>query len=166
MNKMQEIRIEKVSLNIGVGEAGEKLKKAKTLLERLAGVKPVETKGKKKIPTWGVRPGLPIGVKVTIRKNVDELLKRLIEAKEKIINKTSFTSSGVNFGIDEYIYIPGMDYDPELGIMGLDVSVVMSRPGARITKRHLKTASIGKRHVIKPEEAIKFMVDKYGVIVK
>lgn len=166
MNKMQEIRIEKLCLNIGVGEAGEKLKKAKILLERLSGVKPVETKGKKKIPTWGVRPGLPIGTKVTIRKNVDELLKRLIEAKEKVLNKSSFSSSGVSFGVDEYIYIPGMDYDPDLGIMGIDVNVVMSRPGARVTKRNLKTASIGKRHIIKPEEAIKFMKDKYGVIIK
>lgn len=163
---MREIRIEKLSINIGIGEAGDKLKKAKKLVEKLTGSTAVLTTGKKKIPALGVRPGLPIGVKVTIRKNVNELLKRLLEAKEQVLKKESFTINGVSFGIDEYIHIPGMDYDPELGIMGMDVSVVLERRGYRVKRRKIKPSVVGKKHLITPEEAIKFMKDNYGVIAK
>jgi len=163
---MKEISIEKICINIGVGEAGDKLKKAKTLLERLTGKKAVVTKGKKKIPSLGVRPGLPIGVKVTVRGDVKKLLARLIEAGEKLINKKSFTNSGVSFGVEEYLHIPGMDYDPELGIMGMDVSVVLKRPGLRVSKRRFKKSRVGKKQLISVEESIKFMEKNYGVIVK
>ncbi|MFA5405999.1 MAG: 50S ribosomal protein L5 [Candidatus Nanoarchaeia archaeon] len=166
MSSINEIKIEKLCINIGVGEAGDKLNKAKKLLERLTGKKAVITIGKKKIPTLGVRPGLPIGVKITLRKNVDELLKRLIESKEMIINKSSFTSSGVSFGVDEYLHIPGVDYDPEIGIMGLDVTVVLEKPGYRIKKRSFKTSKVGVNQLITVEDSIKFMTEKYGVIVK
>ncbi len=163
---MRELRIEKVSINIGVGEAGDKLNKAKKLLERLTGKKAVITKGKKKIPSLNVRPGLPIGVKITLRKGVNDLLKRLIEAKEMIIPKKSFTNRGVSFGIDEYLHIPGVEYDPELGIMGMDVTVVLSRPGFRVSKRKLKKTHVGKNHLISVDECIEFMKKNYGVIVK
>ncbi len=165
MNKMREIRIEKLCLNIGVGEAGEKLKKAKILLERLTNCKATITKGKKKAPALGVRPGLPIGVKVTVRKNIDELLKRLLEAKEYTLKASSFTSSGVSFGVDEYLHIPGMDYDPEIGIFGMDVNVVLMRPGYRVARRKIKRSKVGKNHLIKKEESIQFMKEKYGVKV-
>lgn len=164
MNKMKEISIEKICLNIGVGEPGEKLKKAKKLLKMLTGHQPVVTKGKKKEPGLGVRPGLPIGVKVTIRDG-DELLKRLLEANENTISKKSFTNSGVSFGVEEYLLIPGLDYDPELGIMGLDVSVVLKRSGYRVSKRRIKKSKVGKNHLITVDESIKFMKDNYGVIV-
>ena len=163
---MKEIKIEKLCINIGVGEAGDKLKKAQKLLEILTNRKPIITKGKKKIPTLGVRPGLPIGVKVTIRRNIKELLDRLLEAKERVINKGSFTDSGVSFGVEEYLLIPGMDYDPELGIMGMDVTVVLKRPGFRIKNRKIKRSKVGKNQLITVDESIKFMKEKYGVIVK
>jgi large subunit ribosomal protein L5 len=166
MSKIKEIRIEKLCLHIGVGEAGDKLKKAKLLLERITGGKAVITKGKKKVPSLGVRPGLPIGVKVTLRKNFKDLLKRLIEANENVINKKSFTSSGVSFGIEEYLHIPGVEYDPEIGIMGMDVIVVLKRPGFRVSKRRLKKSKIGKKHLISVDESIKFMKDNYEVIFK
>lgn len=166
MNKMREISIKKICLNIGVGEPGDKLKKAKKLLKLLTGHTPVITKGKKKEPGLGVRPGLPIGVKVTIRDDINKLLKRLLEANENVINKKSFTNSGVSFGIEEYLLIPGLDYDPELGIMGLDVSVVLQRPGYRVSKRKIKKSRVGKNHVITVDESIKFMKDNYGVIIK
>ncbi len=165
MNAMRKISIEKININIGVGEAGDKLEKARKLLERLSGKKVIITKGKKKIPSLGVRPGLPIGVKVTLRKDIDELLKRLLEAKENTLKKKSFTNRGVSFGIEEYIHIPGMEYDPELGIMGMDVTVVLQRPGFRVSRRKLKKSKIGKKHLISVEEAIRFMEENYGVKV-
>ncbi len=166
MNPMNKISIEKVCINIGVGEAGEKLEKAKKLLERITGRKVVITKGRKKVPSLGVRPGLPIGVKVTIRKDFDDLLKRLIAARENVINRSSFTNSGVSFGIDEYLHIPGVDYDPSIGIMGMDVTIVLKKPGYRVKNRRIKKAKVGKKHLISVEDSINFMKNNYGVIVK
>ena len=165
MNVMKRIFIEKISINIGVGEAGDKLEKAKKLLERLTNKKVVITKGKKKIPSLGIRPGLPIGVKVTLRKDINELLKRLLEAKENMLKRKSFTSRGVSFGIEEYIHIPGMEYDPELGIMGMDINVVLQRPGFRVKRRKIKKSKVGKKHLITIDEAVKFMEENYGVKV-
>jgi len=68
-NPMRKPRIEKVTLNIGVGESGERLDKAYILLERITGQKPVKTKAKVRIPQWDIRPGKPIGVKVTLRQD-------------------------------------------------------------------------------------------------
>ena len=76
MNSMRDIRIEKVTLNCGVGEAGDKLDNAMKLLEQITGKKPVKTTTMKRIPTWGVRPKLTIACKVTIRhQEAVELLK-------------------------------------------------------------------------------------------
>ena len=86
MNPMKEIRIEKITLNIGVGQAGEKLEKAAKLLQNLADAKVVQTKSKKRIPGWGLRIGLPIGCKVTLRgKKAEEMLSRLLVAIDKRI---------------------------------------------------------------------------------
>ena len=68
MNPMKNIRVEKITLNVGVGSAGDKLNKAVILLQNITGAKPIQTITMKRIPSWGVRPKLPIGAKVTLRR--------------------------------------------------------------------------------------------------
>ncbi len=167
MNPMREIRIEKLTLNIGTGRNEDKLKKAKKLLERITGAKVVETITKKRIPSWNVRPGLPLGCKTTIRGlNTEELLKRLLAAKENKLKESCFDNYGnVSFGLEEYINIPGMKYDPDLGMLGLQVSVTLERPGFRIKKRRLQKTKIPKRHEITKDDAIQFMKKKFGIEV-
>ena len=83
---MREIFVEKVTLNIGVGEPGERLEKIKSLLEQISGSKVVKTETKKRIPEWGLRPGLEIGVKTTLRKQAaEEVLKRMFTAMENSV---------------------------------------------------------------------------------
>lgn len=166
-NKMREIRIEKVVLNIGVGEPGEKLEKAKALLERITGKKAVKTFAKKRIPEFGVRPGLPIGVKVTLRKDdALKLLPSLLKAVDNTMKKEWFDDEGnITFGIEEYIHIPNVSYDPSLGVVGLSVTIKLERPGFRVKRRRYRRSKIGKKHKIKKEEAIEFMKQKFGVKV-
>ena len=136
---MNEIKLEKVTLNIGTGEPGAKLDNAMLLLKNLTGRKPVQTLAKKRIPTWKLRPGLPIGCKVTLRKkDAEEMLRRLIEAKNKILDSKNFTQGGFSFGIKEYIEIPKAEYDAKIGIIGLDVAVTLKRGGYRIKYRKIK----------------------------
>jgi len=79
-NKMKNIRVEKVVLNIGTKGDTEKLKKAVSLLTTISKKKVVETHAKKRLAAWKIRPGLPIGAKITLRgKESEELLIRLLQ---------------------------------------------------------------------------------------
>lgn len=164
-NVMKGIRIEKITLNIGAGKNEDLLKKGLKLLHKITSTKPVETKTKKRIPGWGLRPGLAIGCKVTVRKDCEKLLKRLVAAKDNALDQRNFDNQGnFSFGIPEYIDIAGLEYDPELQIIGLEAAVTLERPGFRVRKRTLKTAPVGKAHLISKEEAISF-VQKLGIEV-
>lgn len=167
MNPMREVRIEKVTLNIGVGEGGEKLSKAETLLERLCGQKPFRTLAKKTIREFGMKRGDPVGVKVTLRgKKAEEMLVRLLQAVDNRLSSKCFDGNGnFSFGIREYIDIPGVKYDPELGMFGMDVCVSLERPGFRVKRRKRQRAKIPPSHRIGKEEAIKFVTEKLGVTV-
>src|SRR3989338_4408910 len=109
MNPMKEIRIEKVTLNIGAGKDQARLEKGLLLLNNITGIKPVKTFTKKRIPEWGLRPGLPIGCKLTLRKKkAEELLTRLLDAKNNRLGEKQFDNEGnLAFGVHEYIDISG-----------------------------------------------------------
>ncbi len=165
-NPMREIRIAKVTLNVGAGKNEEQLKKGLKLLQKISSCKPVETKTKKRIPGWGLRPGLAIGCKVTVRNDGDKLLRRLLAAKENTLSNNSFDELGnFSFGVPEYIDIEGLDYDPELKIMGLEVAVTLERPGFRVKKRKVRQTPVGKHHQITKDEAIAF-VRQLGIEVQ
>jgi len=165
MNKMKEIRIGKVTLNIGVGEPGDKLEKAVLLLKEISGSKPIKTKTMKRIPTWSIRPKLDIGTKVTLRgEKAEELLKRLFKATNNRILIKKFDNNGnFSFGIGEYINIPGIEYKPEIGIIGLEVAVTLERPGFRIKKRVLKKSKVGIKHRITKEQSMEFIKNKFNI---
>ncbi len=165
-NPMLKISIEKVTLNMGAGGPGEKLDKSKKLLERMSGSKSVITKAVKR-STFGVTKGRQIGVKVILRgKNAENLLKKVFEATDNKIKASQFDDQG-NFsvGVPEYIDIPGMKYDPAIGIMGFDVAVTLKRAGHRVTKRRIRPAKIGKSHMITKEKSIEWLKETMGIEV-
>ncbi|MEK6904204.1 MAG: 50S ribosomal protein L5 [Nanoarchaeota archaeon] len=159
MNKMRAISIEKINLNIGTGGQGDKMEKSLKLLSSITGEKPVSTKTKLRIPEWGVRPGLSIGCKVTLRgKKAVEIFRRLLSAVNNTLKESNFDKFGnFSFGIKEYLDIPGVKYDPDIGITGLEVAVTLKRPGFRVKRRALRRGHIPKRHQIAKSEAIEFI---------
>ena len=166
-NKMRNIRIEKVTLSIGSGVQEVNNKKAISLLKSISGKKPVKTYAKKRIAQWKLRPGLPIGAKVTLRKDAAlEVLGKLLKAVDNKVSRKKFTESGFSFGVQEYIDIPGVKYDPKIGILGLNIAVTLERPGFRIKKRKLEKKKVPKSNNITAEDAIKFASDELGVIVE
>lgn len=167
MNPMKQVSIEKVTLNIGAGKDQAKLENGIKLINSITGRNPVKTFTKKRIQEWGLRPGLAIGCKLTLRKkDALELLKRLFEAKDNTLQVSNLDNEGnISFGIHEYIDIPGVKYDPDIGIMGLQVCITLKRSGFRIKSRALKRHAIPRKHRIKREEAIDFMKNIFNLKV-
>lgn len=164
-NKMREISVEKISLNCGTGGPGPMLEKSLKLLEKLSGMKAVSTKSNKRIPTWNVRPGLEIGCRVTVRgKKAIELLKTILKGRKNELKESSFDNNGnVAFGIKEYLDIPGIEYDPDIGIIGFEIAITLQRKGFRIRRRAYRKKRIPASHKILKKDAVEFMKAKFGV---
>lgn len=167
-NPMREIRIGKVTINIGVGEGGERLDRAVKLLERLTGHKPIKTRSYKRIPAFNIRPNSLCGAKVTLRKkDAEDFLVKAFEAVDNVIKAKNFDKCGnFAFGIKESIDIPGYKYDSKIGVFGMDVCVTVVRPGYRIRERKLQRKKIPKTHMVTKEEAIEFVREKFNVRVE
>ena len=164
---MKKISLAKVVLNMGVGKSGEPIEIGKKALEQITGKKPNSRNAKKSQRDWGVRKGEPIGVAVTVRGNdAIELLKKLLVVKDNKIVKKAFDNEGnLSFGLKEYIDIPEIKYDPKIGILGLDISVSLARPGFNIKLRSRHKTKVGKNHRITKNDAIKFLTEEFGVKV-
>lgn len=162
---MRKPKVAKVTINIGVGESGERLTKAEKMLEALVGQKPIKRKAKQTNRDFGIRRGEPIAVKVTLRgEKAEEMLKKLLAAVDNRIKASSFDKHGnLCFGIKEHINIPGVEYDPEIGIFGMDVCVTLERPGFRIAKRRRRRHHIPTRHKLTKDEGMVFMEEEFGV---
>ena len=166
-NPMRAARIEKVTVNIGVGEGGEKLQKAEKVLEMITGVKPARTLSKVTNRDWGLREGAPIGVRVTLRgEPADAFMKKALDIRQFKVPDYSFDDGGnLNFGVSDYTDFPGQKYDPEIGIFGMDIAVTINRPGTRVARRRLEARKIGKKHRVTREEAMELMRQKFNVEV-
>lgn len=160
-NPMRNIEIEKIVL--GIGGTGDYLERGVKLLKLLTNKTPSRRKTRKRIPSLSVRPGLEIGAVVTIRKGKEEMLKKLLAAVNHSLKKSQVSENTFSFGIEEYIEIPGMEYQRDIGMVGFDVTVVFKRPGKRVRLKKMKRGKIPKRHRVPIGEIIKFMRDKYNV---
>ena len=158
-NPMREIKIEKVILSIG--GVGENLEKGVKLLKLLTGRKPAKIKSRKRIPAFDVRPGLEVGTLVTLRKNPEETLKKMLSTTDNILKKKQISQNNFSFGVAEYIEIPGTEYQRDIGIIGLDVTVVFKRTGRRVKMKKIKRGKFSERQMISKEEIIKFMENKF-----
>jgi large subunit ribosomal protein L5 len=160
-NIMRTPRIEKVVLN--VGGTAEKLEKGFILLQKLTGKKVVKVTATKRIPTWGVRPGLQVGAKVTLRgQGAEAFIKKVLPAINFTIKERQIRPNFVSFGIHEYIEIPGVEYIREVGIMGFEMTVVFVRTGRRVALKKVKRGRV-RRQDVTIEEIEKILQDKFKI---
>ena len=148
-NKFEVPKLTKVVINIGVGEAVKDSKKIDFAIKEItaiSGQKPVITRAKKAIATFKLREGMPIGVKVTLRKShMYEFIDRLINvALPRVrdfrgLNGKSFDGNGnYSLGLKEQIVFPEIDYDNIDTIRGMDICVVTSAKSDEEGKELLK----------------------------
>jgi large subunit ribosomal protein L5 len=110
---------------------------------------------------------MPIGCKVTLRgKEADTFLNRALATRERRIAVYSFDPQGnLSFGVPDYTDFDGMRYDPEIGIFGMDVSVVIQRPGYRVSQRRIMKRRLPRDHRMTRMESVKFMREKFNAEV-
>ncbi len=164
-NPMRKIKLEKVL--ISAGATGDDLAKEKKLLEIVSGKKAQILSSNKRIPEFNVRPGLEVGVRVTLRgKEAVELLKRLLSAINNEIKKKQLSDNHFSFGIKEYIEIPGIEYQRDIGIRGFNVTVVFIRAGVRVKLKKIKRGKVPKKQFISKEEISNYMKELFNTKFK
>ena len=165
---MRDIYIDKVVVHMGVGEAGDKLVKGENIMKTIAKQTPIRTIAKMTQPAFSIRKGQPIGCKVTLR---GKSARDFFETSLKIVNNTLFESQldksgNFSFGIEEHTDFPGMSYDPQIGIYGMDINVVLERKGIRITRRRMEQKKLPAKQRVSKQDAIAFLKEKYQVEVR
>jgi large subunit ribosomal protein L5 len=164
-HEMREPRIEKVVVHMGVGEGGRELADAEEILEDVTGQRSVRTSAKRTVQEFNIREGDPIGAKVTLRNEAaEEFLETALALVD--LSDSQFDETGnFSFGIEEHTEFPSQEYDPNVGIYGLDVTVNLVRPGYRVAKRDKVSRSIPSGHRLDAEDAIAFLEANFDVEV-
>lgn len=160
-HEMREPVVEKIVVHMGVGTGGRELANAEEILEEITGQESVRTQANSTRPEFGIREGDPIGAKVTLR---GEAAEGFLETVLSIVDLSpeQFDQSGnVSFGIEEHTAFPNQEYDPEIGILGLDVTVNLVRPGYRVTKRDIASRQLPSNHRLDAPAAIAYLNERF-----
>lgn len=166
-NQLAQPRIAKVTVNMGIGEGGERLEKAEKTMQKLTGQKPMRTFGKVNNRELGVRPGMPIGCKVTLRgQNAEDFVRRALYTRLNKVHNWSFDNQGnLQFGVSDHTTFEGERYDPDIGVFGMDVAITLEKPGHRVKHRRLLARKIPQRHRVTRDEALAFLTQKFQLEV-
>lgn len=162
MNVMTKPQIRRVVLSAGA--TGQDLVKAKKLLDMLTKKHAhiIKAGPKRRIPELGVKPGLELGTRVTLRgEEALAVLRRLLGAIENTIPKKNVAPNHFSFGIKEYIDIPDMEYIREIGIRGFNTTVVFERPGVRVKHKKIKRGRLPAKQHVSPQEIIDYMGESF-----
>ncbi|HMF33957.1 MAG TPA: 50S ribosomal protein L5 [Candidatus Lokiarchaeia archaeon] len=164
-NPMRKPRLAKVIINIAVGQSGEILKKASTVIESISGQKPTLAEAKRSVKEFNIRKKENIATFVTLRgKRAEDFLKRVLVLTDNRLRYKCFDNMGnFSLGVTEHIQIPGTKYDPEVGIFGLNVNVRLERPGIRVRRRRKFRGQVGFNQYVTKAEAELFMEKFFGV---
>ena len=158
-NPMQEVRLDKVVINIGIGSNDQLLQNSKALINKLTGRNAVATHARKRDPSLNIKKGQVIGAMVTLRNELaKDMLKRALDANNNVIRERSINDNSLSFGIKEYIDFTGVKYDPKIGMLGMNINACFSRRGRRVEMRKRMRSASGDVHKrVTKEEIVEYL---------
>ena len=165
-NPMRDIEVEKMVLHCGGTE--EKLEKSLKLLEMITGNKKIfVVQSSKRFPTFGIAPGKKSGCKITIRNKakIKDLLTRFFSSVDNEISKKAIAENQFCFGIHEYIEVPGLEYDRDIGILGFEVMLVFKRKGKSVKLKKIKRGKYPQKQEVTKEEILDYLVKNFNLEV-
>ncbi len=164
-NPMRTIAIEKMVVHCGGVE--DKLEKSIKLLKKITNGTVYIKKSTRRIPAFGISPGKKSGAKVTLRdkKQIYDLLRRFFSAIDNKLHEKQITANQACFGIKEYIEVPGLEYEREIGILGFEVMLVFERKGKRVKMRKRRAGKFPAKQHVTPEEIIEYLKEHFKVEV-
>ncbi|HME52044.1 MAG TPA: 50S ribosomal protein L5 [Candidatus Lokiarchaeia archaeon] len=156
-------RLDKIVVNLAVGQSGETLQKAAQVVEEMTQQKPSLVGAHRSIKEFNIRQGEKIAARVTLRGEpaVNFLKKALVEHDFKILRKSFDNYGNVSWGVKEHINIPGLKYDPSIGIFGFEISVKIIRAGQRVRVRKARKAKLPKKQYVTKQEAMLFLEEQF-----
>ena len=167
VHEMRQPVLEKVVVHMNVGEGGRELQNAEEMVEEITGQKTVRTNAKMSNPEFGIREGDPIGCMVTLRgDHAEEFLSEALGIVGSV-PRSSFDEYGnFSFGIEEHTDFEDMEYDPEIGIFGMDVTVALARKGKRVERRGKMPRDIPDDQRLDADDAAAFVENEFEVEIE
>merc|ERR1711988_2085900 len=165
-NVMRKVKIDKLVINIAVGESGDRLTKAVRVLQQLSDQTPVENTARYTVRTFGIRRNEKIACHVTMRGDkARDMIERGLKITDYEISAKHFNSSGnFGFGVNEHIDL-GLKYDPSTGIYGMDFYVVLKRAGYNVAKKS-KRGRISPSHRVTKEDAMEWVRQRFQADIR
>jgi len=167
VHEMRQPVVEKVVVHMNVGEGGRELQNAEEIVEGVTGQQSVRTNAKVSNPEFGIREGDPIGCMVTLRGDrANDFLSEALGIAGGV-PRSSFDEYGnFSFGIEEHTDFEEMEYDPEIGIFGMDVTVAMARKGKRVERRGKMPREIPEEQRLDADDAAAFVENEFEVEIE
>jgi len=167
IHEMRQPVVEKVVVHMNVGEGGRELQNAEEIIEDITGQQTVRTQAKQSNPEFGIRRGDPIGCMVTLRGDgAEELLSEALSIVGSVPGSSFDEYGNFSFGVEEHTDFEGQEYDPEIGIFGMDVTVALARKGKRVERRGVKPRDVPDDHRLDEEDAVTFVQEAFEVDIE
>lgn len=167
-NKLSEIRVAKLCININPGGVGDPVTRASRVIQQLTNQKAMFARSHRTIPKFGIRRNDKIAAYVTVRgKRALEILDKALQVQDYEISSHCFSNTGnFGFGIKEHIDL-GLKYDRDIGIHGMDLYIVLERPGNRVSRRKHCQTRIGPNQRVSKEDAKEWYIKQFnGTLLK
>merc|ERR1712032_167988 len=164
--KMNYLRVDKLVVNVCLGESGSSLSKIFSVIENFCGQSPNYSRARYSIRSFKIRRNDLISLSTSLRgEKANNILDISLKTLDyELVDSNFCENGGLNFGIEEHIDL-GIKYDPSVVIFGLDLNILLVRAGIRLKRRRWSPRNVGPKQIVSAKEAKLWFNTSYDGIV-